>query len=199
MRELTKTFLRGLAAILPISLTLYILWWLGSTAEHLLGGLLSFLLPGRTHLPGAGLVLGLAAVFGIGVLLEAGLVRRVWRFFERRIEKLPVVRTVYGPLKDLMGFVAASSEGDRLDTVVMVSVGEPSMDVIGFLTRESGRELTGRVEDEGRVAVYLPMSYQLGGYLVFVPPSRVTRLDMHVDQALRIALTAGMSAGTELD
>ncbi len=195
MRAFGKTFLRGLAAILPISLTLYILWWLGSGAERLMARLLALVAPNGPSLPGLGLVLGVGIVFVVGLSMRAGLVLHLMAAIDRRLERLPVVKTVYGPLKDLMSFLAGREGEEQLDQVVKVSVGQPPMDLIGFLTRDSARDLTGLEEDAEQVAVYLPMSYQLGGYMVFVPRERVTHLDIGVDQALRIALTAGMSAG----
>ena len=71
MRQIPKIFLQGLAAILPLALTLYVLWWLGTTTEAVFGALLRKVLPGNTHVPGLGLLLGLGVVFAVGFMLRA--------------------------------------------------------------------------------------------------------------------------------
>ena len=75
----------------------------------------------------------------------------------------------------------------------MVEIGETGIECMGFITRDDFRDLPPGVGSEDRVAVYLPMSYQIGGHTVMVPRCRVRVVDMALDQAMRFALTAGMS------
>jgi uncharacterized membrane protein len=68
------------------------------------------------------------------------------------------------------------------------------MRLLGFITRSDFSDLPPGVGKEGEVAVYLPMSYQVGGYTILVPRSRVTAVDMSREEALRFLLTAGIKA-----
>ena len=63
----------------------------------------------------------------------------------------------------------------------------------GFVTRRDFSALPPNLGDEHTIAVYLPMSYQVGGYTLMLPRDAVEPLDMSVDEAMRYALTAGMS------
>jgi uncharacterized membrane protein len=196
MRFVTATFLRGLAVILPVGLTLYVLWWIGTTGEQVIGGLLKKLLGVDNYPAGTGLLLGFGVVLTIGLLTRAFLVRRVIALGERILQKMPLVKTIYGPLKDMVALFA-QDEKRELGQVVLVRVGDTEIDMLGFVTRES---LTGITKDEGdrdRICVYLPMSYQLGGFLVMVPRSRVRSLDMSAEQGLRLAITAGAGADSQ--
>jgi uncharacterized membrane protein len=195
MRSVGKVFLQGLVAVLPIALTLYALWWLATTLETALGAMLRWFLPEERIFPGLGLVLALALVFATGLVLRAVLARRVYDLFDSLFERVPGVKTLYGMLKDLFGFLGAGREKRKLDRVVRVEVGDTGLALLGFVTRESGAEITGRPEDAGSVAVYLPMSYQIGGYLALVPRENLTELEMSMEYALRTALTAGLSSG----
>ena len=66
------------------------------------------------------------------------------------------------------------------------------MRLMGFVTRDHFSDLPGGVANEGDVAVYLPMSYQIGGYTVFMPRSQITPVDMSRERAMRFVLTAGL-------
>ena len=192
MKLVIKMFLTGLAAVLPVTVTLYVLYWLGSAAESFLGRVLKMLIPGSLYWPGMGVVAGLVLVFVIGVLMKAWLFRKVFRWGERLVEHIPLVKALYGAVRDLMGFFS-SSDKKPMRKAVMVTVGNTPLRLIGFITREDFGDLPAGIGGDGNVAVYLPMSYQIGGFTTMVPRSGVQPIDMSIEQAMRFAVTAGMS------
>ena len=76
----------------------------------------------------------------------------------------------------------------------MVTVLDENVRLMGLVTRETFDDLPDGIGDEQTVAVYLPMSYQLGGFTVMVPRSKIRPVEMKVDEALQFLLTAGVSA-----
>jgi uncharacterized membrane protein len=194
MKRITSIFLKGLAAVLPAVITLWALWWLASTAEKVLGGLLRAALPESWYLPGLGVVTGLVVVFAVGVLLHAWFVRALYEFFERQLEKLPLVKTVYGSVKDLLGFFVSGGDATT-DQVVVIRFNDGSrqMRVLGFVTRDRFDDLPRGVGDDDMVAVYVPMSYQIGGFTVMVTHDCIEAIDMTTEEALRFAVTAGLT------
>ena len=76
----------------------------------------------------------------------------------------------------------------------MVSVDGDNLRLMGLVTREDFTDLPKGISDEQSVAVYLPMSYQLGGFTVIVSRDKIRSVDMKVDQAMQFVLTAGVSA-----
>ena len=192
MKLVIRMFLTGLAAVLPVTVTLYVLYWLGSAAESFLGRGLKMLVPSNLYWPGMGVVAGLALVFVIGVLMKAWLFRKVFRWGERFVERIPLVKALYGSVRDLMGFFSGSDK-KTIRKAVVVSVGNTPLRFIGFITREDFGDLPAGIGGDGNVAVYLPMSYQIGGFTTMVPRSAVQPIDMSIEQAMRFAVTAGMS------
>ncbi len=189
-----KTMVQGLLAMLPAVLTIYILFWLGSTAETFLGGIIQVVLPPGWYWPGMGLIAGLGVAFGVGLLLRGWLMRRTLAWGEALLNRIPLVKTVYGSVKDLTGFF--SGEKDRqFGQVVTVEIqnGDVPMRLIGFVTRTDFAGLPAGLGGDDMVAVYLPMSYQIGGYTLIVPRRAVRPLAMSKQQAMRFTLTAGMS------
>ena len=79
----------------------------------------------------------------------------------------------------------------------MVSVQLPGIDMrlLGFLTRSDFSDMPKGVGNEDEMAVYLPMSYQVGGYTVLIPRKRVTPVPMSREEAMRFVLTAGLKIG----
>ncbi len=191
MKTVMKTFLKGLTVILPIGVTAYIFYWLAVSAESLLGGLMRAVLPKAWYVRGTGIVVGLAFIFGVGILTGLWVFQRLFEWGEVLLEKIPLVKSLYGGVKDLMGFFS-SSQKDAANRVVMVTVAE-NVRLLGFVTREDFGDLPEGFGTEGEVSVYLPMSYQIGGFTVVVPRSAVTPIDMSAEDAMRLAMTAGMS------
>lgn len=194
MKRLGKIMFQGLVAILPAILTIYILFWLIRAAETMLGGLFKVLLPQGWYVPGMGLAGGLALIFLVGMALNAFLVRRLFGLSERVMNRIPVVKILYGSLKDFVGFFAAKRDS-RFDQVVTVDleVGGKSMRMLGLVTRSDFSDLPPGIGGEGEIAVYLPMSYQVGGFTVIVPRSAVNRVDMSTHRAMGFILTGGMA------
>jgi len=189
MKTVGRLLAKGLFTILPIVLTVYFIYWLGVTAESLLSGLLKVWLPAEIYVPGMGLVGGFVVLIVVGLLVNAYVVRRVITFSESLILRIPVVKTVYSAVRDLTGLMKVGEKGGELQRVVMVQFGPGK--VIGFVTQENAT-LPGLGTDEELVAVYMPMSYQIGGYTLYLPRDRIEPTDLTVEAAMRIVLTGGI-------
>ena len=95
MRKIWNTMLKGLVAILPIGLTLYLVYWLAVTAERLFSGVLRLLLPDSAYWPGLGLLAGLVLLYLAGLAVNGFLVRRALRYGDELFARIPVVKTLY--------------------------------------------------------------------------------------------------------
>lgn len=190
MRKIWNTMLKGLVTLLPIGLTVYLVYWLAVTAERLFSRLLTLVIPESAYRPGLGLAAGLLVLYVVGLAVNAYFVRRALRLSDDLFARIPVVKTIYVATRDFMRFFPASGQGSDLKRVVLVPFGPGH--AIGFVTAESGTALG--LDDAGgeRVAVYLPMSYMIGGYTVFVPRDVLEPTSLSVEAAMRIALMGGV-------
>jgi uncharacterized membrane protein len=192
MWRLWNTFLKGLAALLPVALTLYLVYWLGTTAENFLGDGLRVILPGHLYHPGMGLIVGFLVVLGVGTLVNAYIVRRAIRWGEKLLARIPLVKTIFGALKDLARFLPADGERRDLQRVVLWKIGRARL--VGFVTSEQVHpRLCGAVASE-LVAVYFPLSYQLGGHTLFLPRDDLEHSELAVEEALRMVLIGGITS-----
>jgi uncharacterized membrane protein len=141
-------------------------------------------------LPGAGLVLALAIVLLTGLLVTNLIGRRLIVWGEDLLNRIPVVRTVYGGVKSFAESVLSQSNSFR--KVVMIEYPRAGVWSIGFLTSEDVPEVSERL-GEPHVAVYLSAALNAtAGYLVIVPRRQVVELEMSVDEAMKMIITCGV-------
>lgn len=185
-----KIFLRGLGVVLPVSLTLYLVYAVIMASERAIGGVIETLLPAGWYWPGVGTLITILLVFVIGVLTRVPLVNLVFRVTNWLLERLPVIRTIYSTSKDFIGFLSSSPEDDGGKKAVLVKIGAGA-EVIGFVTNTTPGETLGQDLDD-RIMVYFPMSYQVGGYSALIERDRVQELEIPMEDAMSFILTAGI-------
>ncbi|MBT3147064.1 DUF502 domain-containing protein [Neptunomonas sp. CHC150] len=193
MKRTLKLVLQGLVAVLPLVLTAYCIIWFITFLEDSTQQLLLFILPDGADIPpGMGIIAGLFLLFFVGLMVNTYGMQYLMRLGSQIMESIPLVKSVYGAIQDIISVFNLSGKKD-MKSVVSVDVN--GMQLIGFITgEEAGKDL---FKDEGRVGVYLPMSYQIGGFTVYIEKERLTYLDISVEQAMRIAITGGVQSHKE--
>jgi uncharacterized membrane protein len=192
MKRLSQYFFRGLITFLPLLLTVYLLVlfisWIEGSAMALIRPVL-----GDFYLPGLGIALGAGAILALGFLGSQPISARLLSWVELPFTNLPVVKSIYSSLKNFADYFAPHDKPAQ--QVVLLSMPGQELSIVGLITRQSLKSLPRGLGDlEGRVAVYLPMGYMIGGYTVFVPRHWTTPIDMSVEEAMRSALIAFMAS-----
>lgn len=192
---LARTFLRGLVAFLPLTLTVYLVYWMITTAENLVGEWIRRLIPNEFYRYGMGVMAGLVLIFALGVLMNLWVVRWLFRRFEKILNRIPLVKTIYGSVRDLMGFF---QQGDsHMGQPVLVRLPNSDHRMLGFITREDFSDVPLGLAGQDVIAVYLPMGYQIGGFTILVPRSAVEPVAMGFEQAMRFCIAAGVTPKME--
>lgn len=191
---LGKSFLTGIITLLPMVLTVYLLYWLGATSEQLMGSALQALFPENFYFPGLGMITGIGLVLVVGLLMNAYVVRKLFDFGEKVLYKLPLIKSIYRAFRDFFDFFSPKKSG--LGQVVAVSLN--GMELVGFITQEDPQRLPASFRERESVLVYLPMSYMVGGYTLLIKKSDLRPLQMSRDEAMRFVLTAGIT-GKKMD
>ena len=194
MNALGKLFLKGLVVVIPVSLTLAILWWLAREAEQLLGGLLVRFLPEGWYVPGMGVISAVAITILVGLLTHVILFQKLFAFGDTILTRLPLVKTIYSALNDIIGYLSPESRM-ALSKVVLVKIPGQDFEQLGFVTREDFSKLPMDLTVEQPIAVYLPMSYQIGGYTLFLPRSSLTPVDLSFEEGMKLVITGTVISG----
>jgi uncharacterized membrane protein len=187
VNRLKTIFLRGLITLLPIALTVYILYAGILIFENILGDLLKATLPTEFYIPGLGFALTLLMIFLFGLLLNNFILQTLLRKLEERLKSIPLIKAVYSPIRDLMNlFANKGQKGLRGVVLVQWHPGGPSS--IGLITRENFDDLP-QISGIDLVSVFLPLSYGVGGVTLLFQKSQVKLIDIPVEKALQLAIT----------
>lgn len=198
IRWIVKTMMQGLAALIPIGLTVGVVLFLGVWLEKLLANPFKGLFPGSNEVyrMGMGILSFLLLMFLCGLLMKLWLVRKLIGMVEGWLSQLPLVKTLFGAIKDVMNFVGGGDGTSKGDMVVVVT-GDNGWRQLGIVTRQDFSTLPPELRGDNRdaIAVYLPFSYQLGGFTYFIERSRCKPVPgMSVEDAMRYAMMAWLGA-----
>jgi len=189
-KRINKILLAGLVAVLPVAATVYFFYWLMRSAESFLGAFLKFFLPEGWYAPGMGVVVALLLIFSVGLMMELFFVRVIVEKFEGVIYRVPLVKSIYGSMREFLAFLLEGEKSKGPRQTVLVEVGNSGMRVMGFVTKTDLGFLGSGFD--GQVAVYFPLSYQIGGYTLLVPRDLLQPLDIPIERAMKFAMTAGV-------
>jgi uncharacterized membrane protein len=193
LKSISKILITGFITLLPVVLTIYLIYWLAISSEQVMGNALKLLLPNTVYFPGMGMIAGLIVVFIVGLMMNAYMVRQLFALGEQLLYRLPLIKTVYRAFRDFFDFFSPKKE--QFGQVVAVTVN--GMELVGFVTQENPQRLPESFRDRDSVLVYLPMSYMVGGYTVLIPRSDLRPLKMSMEEAMRFVLTAGITGKNE--
>ena len=188
-KSIGTTLLTGFIALVPVVLTIYLLFWLAVSSEQVMGGALRWLLPNAVYFPGLGMIVGVVVVFFVGLLMKAIFVRHLFALGEQVLYRLPLIKTIYRVMRDLFDFFSPKKED--FGQVVIVDIND--MEMIGFITQEDTERLPEVFQNLDSALVYIPMSYMIGGFTLMVPRKNIKPCQMSLDEAMRFVLTAGIT------
>lgn len=178
MKRIIRYFLEGLLYVIPLVVTIYILYTIFTTVDSWL----------NLRIPGAGFLLTLIGITVIGFLASNVLTRGVLSLVSKVFEKVPFIKLIYSAIKDLIGaFVGDKKSFDKPVLVTLIKDGNAK--VIGFITKES-MEAFGLAD---HVAVYIPQSYNFAGNLLLFPSDQVQPLEMESAEVMAFLVSGGVS------
>lgn len=190
MRRFVQFFMEGILILAPLALTVYVVTRVLAILESLGSTPLALLTGGGTS-PGLGILLAVVLITLIGWLGGNFLARRVINAGEALLTRIPLVKSIYGSIKDVVD--AFGGKKQSFSKAALVRIPGIPIELLGFVTSED-LDLLG---DAGRdkVSVYVPQSLQIGGFVAVVPREHVTFLDSPPQQVLKFLMTAGMTHG----
>ncbi|MEI8173313.1 MAG: DUF502 domain-containing protein [Deltaproteobacteria bacterium] len=197
--KLKKIFITGLAVIIPIGLTLYILVFLIDTMDNLLK-----IVPIRYQpevllgfrIPGLGVIVTVILIFICGLITKSYFGYKIVSSGEDLVDKIPFVRSIYQSIKQ----VSDSMFTDRLSgfkKVVLVEFPRKGIYTLGFVTGVPGPEIRSKVGQNG-ISVFLPTTPNpTSGYLVILPEDDLIQVDMSVEEALTYIISVGIVTASD--
>ncbi len=194
--RLRGDFLTGVVVVAPLVITAYLAWTFVNFVDN---SVIPFI-PDRynpqrflpIHIPGLGVVVFVIATTIIGALTKNIIGRTLLLWSESLLHRMPVVRSVYNAVKQIAE-TALSQSQSSFRTACLVQYPRQGIWAVAFISTETGGEILRRVPEEEMVSVFLPTTPNpTSGFLLFVPKRDVIILDMTVEQAAKLVISAGL-------
>ena len=195
--SLRGSFLTGLVVIAPISLTLWLIWTVAGWVDSwVLPFVPVWLRPDQyvgLSIRGIGVFVFLIFTIIVGWMAKGIIGKSLIRWAEGVVQNLPVVRSVYNGLKQIAETVFAQSE-TSFDTACLVEYPRKGIWAVAFMSTSAKGEIEEKIpRDEGKTAVFLPTTPNpTSGFLLFLPKSDIVELDMTVEDAAKLVISAGL-------
>ena len=199
------SFLTGLVVVAPVFLTGYLIW----VVTGWIDGWVLPLIPERwrpdalvgVDLRGIGLVIFLVFTVLVGWIAKGLIGRSLIRWAESLVDRMPVIRSIYNGVKQIAETIFAQTD-TKFDRACLVQYPRPGIWAIGFVSTRAKGEVAAVLADQGEVlSVFLPTTPNpTSGFLLYVPARDVVLLDMKVEDAAKLIISAGLvyPAGKDL-
>lgn len=205
LASLRASFLTGLVVVLPIGLTIWFVWAvIGWIDGWILPLIPSYYQPDalirrwigpdyQFPVRGVGVLVFLFFTILVGWLAKGLIGRSVIRKGEQMVDRMPVVRSVYGAIKQVAETFFSKKE-QSFDKVVLVEFPRPGTWALGFVSTRPKGELAERLDeiDPDISAVFVGLTPFTSGMLLFVPTKDLVILDMGVDEAAKLIVSGGL-------
>lgn len=195
MQWLRRRFVTGFFVMVPLIISLLAVVWVFGIVDGITAPLYVRIVgPGSTPPPGLGILTTAALILLVGVVATNVLGKRLLQRIEGYLLRVPVFRTVYAPVKQLV--LAFSPDNEYgFKRVVLVKTHSRGY-ILGFLTKEFSTESAGRTES--LIAVFVPTNHLYLGDIVICPREDAFFPDITVEEGIRVFLTGGMTLPTRL-
>jgi uncharacterized membrane protein len=185
MKKFLGVMLAGLGAVLPITITLYILYKLFIIIDGIFAEAVTQVLGYRVV--GIGFLITIALVFTMGLIAKAYLGQKIINITDRIFNKIPVAQNIYGTVREISNSLLLK-EKITFKKPVMVDYPRPGVHAIGFITNE--RSIS---KDGTMLPVFIPTTPNpTSGFLLFYKRDEIQYLDMTVDEAIKIIISVGV-------
>ena len=183
-------FIKGLIVVMPIGITLYLMYWAVyklDSALNLSGFFLTDSKGKPIYIPGLGILNVLLVIIIVGILLTNVVTDPIKRWLNRWIDRLPIFKFLYSSIKDLTE--AFVGEDKKFSEPVLVEINEFGLKKVGFLVQ---KDLT-KLNLPGEVAVYFPFSYSFAGQVIIIPADKVKPIDKGAGEMMKFVISGGVS------
>lgn len=187
IKHLRKTLVAGVVVLVPVVVTIKVMEILFKFTDGILGNALSRLL--KVRIPGLGLLLFLVLIYFTGLAIRTFFGKNFLLWTEQGVEKIPVVRTIYSGVKQLLGPFGEES-GKTFGKPVLVEYPAPGIHTYGFLVKENvGRGASGEL-----VNVFIPSNHLHLGVVVLVERKSIIEINVSFEEMIKLMASCGVAA-----
>ena len=191
-RRLRTYFLTGLVVAAPIAITISVAFWFIQSVDSWFSPFIPNSLKDSTYsLPGLGVLASFVILTGLGALTANIFGKTILQFGENLLDRVPVIRNIYSALKQIFETVATQSN-QNFKGVVLFEYPRKDIWALGFVTTDAKGEIAEKKGDN-LLCIFAPTTPNpTSGYLLFVPKEDTIKMDMTVEEAAKLIISAGI-------
>ena len=179
MKRLGQYFLQGLLFLIPLFVTLYVIYWIFIKIDGVL----------TLPVPGLGFIVTIVFITFVGFAASNFLTQRIVHLVDRIFARLPLVKMIYTSIRDLVNAFVGDKKSFNRPVQVVISK-ESNIRLLGFATRENLNSIG--IQDS--ITVYLPQAYNFAGNLIVVDRDKVIPLTADPGDVMKLIVSGGVSA-----
>jgi uncharacterized membrane protein len=191
MQKITTTFFRGLIILLPLLITIWLLFFFYTFLDGILGNIITIFL--GHHYPGLGLVLIIGLILFVGSISPMIIGKRLITWGDDFMSKLPVIKNIYSSVKQVNDVLFMKRDTQGFNRACLVEYPRHGIWSIGFITSDAASEIEKKAGGHKMVNVFIANTpTPATGFLIMVSSSEVQLLDMKIEEAFKYVISAGV-------
>jgi uncharacterized membrane protein len=190
LQRIGAYFLRGLITLLPLLVTIWLLWLMFDLLDGILGRIISLAL-GR-QFPGLGLLLMVVIIFLTGYFATYIFTAKIFKFGEQILYRVPIVKSIYASVKQVNDVLFVQKSADEYRRACILEWPRKGVWSVGFITSDAAAEIEAKAKEKMINVFIANTPTPATGFLVIVPAREVILLDMKIEDAFKYLVSAGV-------
>lgn len=191
MQKFSAVFIRGLIVLLPLLVTVWLLYFFYNFLDGILGNIISIFV--GHHIPGLGFILIIALIYFTGLISPLLIGKRLIDYGDEIMGKVPVVKSIYSSVKQINDVFFMQKESKGFNRACLVEYPRKGVWSIGFITSDAAAEIAKKAGHHTMINVFIANTpTPATGFLIVVPSEEVKLLDMKIDDAFKYVISGGV-------
>jgi len=188
--KFSNYFLRGLITLLPLLVTIWLLWFMFSFLDSILGNIIA-LFVGHS-LPGLGFLITIALILVTGYFATYVFSARVFQFGEQILYRVPIVKSIYVSAKQINDVLFIHKGTDEYRRACLIEYPRKGIYSMGFITSDAAEEVEKKTKSK-LINIFVPNTpTPATGFLIMVPAQEVILLEMKTEEAFKYIVSGGV-------
>lgn len=189
-QKISAYFLRGLFTLLPLLVTIWMLYFMFNFLDGILGNIIAIII--GKHIPGLGLVVTVITIFLVGFFATYIIGAKLFQFGEELLYRVPIVKTIYFAVKQINDVLFIQKSAEEYRRACLVEYPRKGLWSVGFITSDAATEIEAKTKQKMINVFIANTPTPATGFLVLVPAREVILLDMKIDDAFKYVVSGGV-------
>lgn len=189
-QRVSAYFVRGLITLLPLLVTIWLLWFMFSFLDSILGNIFSLFL-GRS-IPGLGFVITIILIFISGYFATHIFGAKLFKFGEEILYHVPIVKSIYAAAKQVNEVLFHQKSAEEFRRACLIEYPRKGLWSIGFITSDAAAEIEAKAKEKLINIFIANTPTPATGFLIIAPAREVILLDMKIDEAFKYVISGGV-------